>query len=131
MNSKSLISRHGKQQYYVDKSDEHKLTKSESSVVSSCRKSPSRIKRIESIKVLEKANIKTLMEHERCKLIDDRQPDSDQEVPPKEEGDISDHSTGHNQVERISYTKVNTLCNVVHYILSLFLTERIDGTEKL
>ena len=34
MNSKSLASRHGKQQYHMDKSDKHKLTKPESSVVS-------------------------------------------------------------------------------------------------
>ena len=27
-----------------------------------------------------------MMEHERCELIDDGQPDSDQEVPPEEEG---------------------------------------------
>ena len=51
-------------------------------------------------------------------------------VPPEEERDISDHSIGDNQVERISYTKVNILSNGVHYILSLFLTERIDGTKS-
>ena len=107
MNSKSLTSRHGKQQHYVDKSDKHKLTKPESSVVSSCSKSPSRGKQTESVEVLEKANTKASMEHERCELIDDDQPDSDQEVPPEEEGDISDYSPGDNQVERISYTKVH------------------------
>ena len=128
MNSKSLTNRHGKQQHYVDKCDKHKLTKPESSVVN---KSHSRRKQTESVEVLEKANIKASMEHERCELIDDDQPDSDQEMPPEEEGDISNHSIGDNQVERISYTKVNTLCNGIHYILSLFLTERIDGTEKL
>ena len=66
MNSKSLACRHRKQQHYMDKSDKHKLTKPESSVVSSCGKS-----------LVEKANTKASMEHEKCELIDDDQPDSD------------------------------------------------------
>jgi len=45
------------------------------------------------------------MEHEEYELIED-QRGSDKEVSPEEEGDISEHSTGDNPVERITYTKV-------------------------
>ena len=103
MNSKSHTSRHGKQ--YVDKSDKHKLIRPESSVVSSRSKSPSSSKQTESVEVLEKTSTKAPMEHEGYEVTDDH-PGSDKEVPPEEEGDSSEHSTGDNPVDRISYTKV-------------------------
>ena len=109
VSSKSHTSRHGKN--YMDKSDKHKLTKPEFSVVRSRSKSPSRSKQTESVEVSEKANTKASMEHERCELMDDQSDSGDKEVPPEEERDSSEHFTGDKPVDRISYTKV------IHYLM--------------
>ena len=128
VSSKSHTSRHGK--HNMDKSDKHKLTKPESSVVRSRSKSPSRSKQTESVEVSEKANTKASMEHERCELIDDQPDSGDKEVPPEEERDSSEHFTGDKPVDRISYTKV-IRCLMESIVSCWFFIERTDGIEKL